>query len=189
MSRHAKAGLLRGFVPVAAAQHEHDALTGRQRETLLTGSDADLLKLDTDKGAAGRLLDRLRAIAEELEARLTQALEAESDAARARRRAALLAERDSKADRLRAEYPKLAAGIVALIEECARPEIEIDEFNKAAAPDKKFDRLNTPFAIARPRRARKCAVQLFISGVPRMKSAFFPKSTKHAWWITATAWE
>jgi hypothetical protein len=68
---------------IEAAERNRDALTGRRRETLLSGTDGDLLKLDNDIAAANRLLDRLRAVAEELDARLAGAREAESDAARA----------------------------------------------------------------------------------------------------------
>jgi hypothetical protein len=123
---------------IAAAESNRDALTGRRREALLGGSDADLEKLDNDISAANRLLDRLRAIAEELDARLAQAREAESDAARARRRAELLAKIDSGAKFLQAEYPKAARAIADLIERDARLEIEIENFNKGAPADERL---------------------------------------------------
>ena len=52
---------------IASAERQHGALTEHRRATLVSGSDADLVKVDNEIGAAARLLDRLRAIAEELD--------------------------------------------------------------------------------------------------------------------------
>ena len=90
---------------IAAAESNRDGLTGRRREVLLTGTDDDRLKLASDIDAAELLLDKLRMLAEELDARLAQAREAESNAARARRRAELVLERDRAADVLHKDYP------------------------------------------------------------------------------------
>ena len=117
---------------ITAAESNHEALTGRRRETLLSGTDGDLIKLDADIAAADRLLDRLRAVAEELDNRLAQAREAESNAARARDRAKLVLERDRVADRLRKDYPRHATAIATLIEDLLRSEVAVGEFNKAA---------------------------------------------------------
>ena len=136
---------------IAAAESNRDALKGRRRETLLSGTDGDVLKLKSDTDAADRLLDRLRAIAEELDARLAQAREAESDAARARRRAELILERDRVADRLRKDYPRHATAIAALIEDSARSQVAVDEFNRAAPADEKIQ--DAESIVRRPRNA------------------------------------
>jgi hypothetical protein len=123
---------------IEAAERNRDALTGRRRETLLSGTDGDLLKLDNDIAAANRLLDRLRAVAEELDARLAGAREAESDAARARRRAEVILERDRAADGLHKDYPRHATAIAALIEKCVRSQVAVEKFNQVAPADEKI---------------------------------------------------
>ena len=128
---------------IDGGREQPDALTGRRRETLLSGTDGDLLKLDNDIAAANRLLDRLRAVAEELDTRLAQAREAESDAARARRRAELILERDRVADRLRKDYQRHATAIVALIEDSARSQVAVEEFNRAAPASEKIQDAET----------------------------------------------
>ena len=136
---------------IKAAEHNHDALTGRRRETLLSGTDGDLLKLDNDIATANRLLDRLRAVAEELAARLAQAREAESNAARARRRAELILERDRVADRLRKDYPRHATAIATLIEDLLRSEVAVGKFNKAAPANEEIQ--DAENIVRRSRRA------------------------------------
>ncbi len=128
---------------IEVAESSRDTLTGRRRETLLSGTDGDLLKLDNDIAAANRSLDRLRAVAEELDTRLAQAREAESDAARARRRAELILERDRVADRLRKDYQRHATAIVALIEDSARSQVAVEEFNRAALASEKIQDAET----------------------------------------------
>jgi hypothetical protein len=121
-----------------AALNDHSALKGRCRETLLSGTDGDLLKLENDLAASKRLIDRISAVAEELNARLAQAREAESDAARARRRAELILERDRVADRLREDYPQHATAIAALLEDSLRSQVAVEQFNRAAPANEKI---------------------------------------------------
>ena len=128
---------------IAAAESNRDALTGRRREVLLAGTDDDRLKLASDIEAAELLLDKLRMLAEELDARLAQAREAESNAARARRRAELVLERDRAADVLHKDYPRHATAIAALIEKCLRSKVAIDEFNRTAPADEKIQDAET----------------------------------------------
>jgi hypothetical protein len=133
---------------IVTAQGDIEALTARRRETLLSGSDADRLKLKDNIAAAEMRLEQLVAVAEELNARLIQANEAAIAAARARRRSELLGKSDRMAERLRTEYSKAATAIAGLIEEEARLEIEMEDFNKAAPAD---EALRSPENIVRRR--------------------------------------
>ena len=147
-SKGASAAELAAVIPslpgaIAAAESNRDALTGRRREVLLAGTDDDRLKLASDIEAAELLLDKLRMLAEELDARLAQAREAESNAARARRRAELVLERDRAADVLHKDYPRHATAIAALIEKCLRSKVAIDEFNRTAPADEKIQDAET----------------------------------------------
>ena len=139
---------------IASAERQHGALTEHRRATLVSGSDADLVKVDNEIGAAARLLDRLRAIAEELDARLSQAREQASDAARARNRAKIISERDAVVDRLRKEYPEHALAIAAMLGDLARVDVNIGEFNRTAPAHEKIQSPKTSRVIATSRRAK-----------------------------------
>jgi hypothetical protein len=143
---------------IVVAQGDIEALTAHRRKTLLSGSEADRVKLKDNIAAAETQLEQLVTVAEELDARLVQAREDANNANRARRRDELLGNRDLLAKRWWTEYPKAATAIRDLILDSARLDIEIENFNKVAPAE---EALQTSENIVRrrdpePRKKIRC---------------------------------
>jgi hypothetical protein len=123
---------------IMAAQRECEALRARHREMQISGSDSDLEKLENEMRAADRVLDRLRVMAEELDARLARAREKANAEALARRCAEVVAVRDAAVNELGVVYPKCCTALVEMIEKLARAEIMVGDLNKILPADKQI---------------------------------------------------
>ncbi len=138
---------------IETAEHECDALRARHREMQISGSDSDLEKLENEMRAANRVLDRLRVMAEEMEARLARAREEASAKELARRCAEVIAVRDAVAKEMTVVYPKCCVALVGMIEKFARAEIMVGDLNKILPADKRIQGVES---LARGRISAPC---------------------------------
>jgi hypothetical protein len=149
---------------IEAAESGQTALKGRRREMLLSGSDSDLLKLDAETAAADRLHDRLRAVADELDARLAHARENQHREEVDRLRQEALAAAALAEGLYEKTYLQAGACLLVVIKSFAEADAARERYSRASG-DKS---LSTPETVLRnrPAMARKVVhteiVELFV---------------------------